>query len=591
MKKIILLILITVMAAGMGYPAARAEGHPVTLPLRFDYYYTYEMVVEALQLLHRKFPGFTRLEVVGHSEEDRAIYALTLHNPATGNDLDKPGIYVDGNIHGNEIQATEVCLYLADYLLHQYTRLDSIRELVDQKVFYIIPSVNVDGRAHFFEDATAAGGGNRGLRRPKDDDRDGLFDEDFSDDLDGDGNICQMRKYVPGQGDFKLHPDDPRLLVRVKPGERGDYLRLGSEGIDNDGDGRVNEDEEGYVDPNRNWGYDWAPNYVQQGAGDYPFSGVGLKGIARFIRKHPNICMAWAFHNTGGLIVRGPSTEAQGEYAPGDLRVYDYLGEQSERIIPGYRYVIGFKDMYSTYGDFGEWMMMINGAYTFIGELFIRSQETFQTRQEEREETRTAGEEEERSMWDWTADLEHLQFNDHLAHGSLFREWKEYDHPTYGKIEIGGWIKFSSRMPHPFMLRDLVHRNASAVIHSAEQTPEVTMEIFEKKKLESGLTRVRVRLRNSGVIPTMSHHARGKKLYPQDILKVEGPRARVIAGGRLLDPYRDTVQYKEHRPHLQFLVVDGFDKIELQFLISGKGPVTFSYHSRVARDRQQKVQL
>jgi len=41
-------------------------------------------------------------------------------------------------------------------------------------------------------------------------------------------------------------PDDPRALERVPDDERGlrgDWIFLGSEGIDDDGDGRVNEDD------------------------------------------------------------------------------------------------------------------------------------------------------------------------------------------------------------------------------------------------------------------------------------------------------------------------------------------------------------
>ena len=110
--------------------------------------------------------------------------------------------------------------------------------------------MNVDGRHHFFEDPNTPST-NRGLRRPKDDDRDGLFDEDFPDDLDGDGNITTMRKKDPN-GNYKEDPEDPRILVRVKPGEKGEWSMLGQEGIDNDGDGNVNEDSEGFVDPNRN---------------------------------------------------------------------------------------------------------------------------------------------------------------------------------------------------------------------------------------------------------------------------------------------------------------------------------------------------
>ena len=95
----------------------------VEVPLRFDRYYTYAEVVEAVSLLNKTYPKLTKKVLVGKSEENRDIWALEINNPATGKALDKPGVYVDANIHGNEIQAGEVALYLADYLLKNYKKL------------------------------------------------------------------------------------------------------------------------------------------------------------------------------------------------------------------------------------------------------------------------------------------------------------------------------------------------------------------------------------------------------------------------------------------------------------------------------------
>lgn len=564
----------------------------VTIPLRFDYFYTYEMVNEALQKLHKAYPQFTKLDLVGKSEEGRSIYCMTVNNPKTGNELDKPAIYVDGNIHGNEIQGGEVALYLLDYLLGNYGKMKEITTLVDTKVFYIVPVVNVDGRWHYMNNPNHDSSA-RSLRRPKDDDNDGLFDEDYPDDLDGDGSITMMRKKDPN-GKLKTDPKDPRLMVKVKPGEKGEWTILGNEGIDNDGDGSLNEDAEGYVDPNRNWGFDWEPNYVQAGSGDYPNSGVGLKALAEYIRKRPNICMVWAFHNFGGMILRGPSTKAQPEYHPKDIEVYDLMGFQSERILPGYKYMISWKDLYPTYGDFSEWMVMLNGAYSYVGEITNPQHEmNFQTFEERRKPPKDKSEDHGGNVFETDENVERqqLQFNDHVAQGELFREWKSYNHPTYGKIEIGGWVKNSLRLPSPFVIKDLAHRNASAVLYSAKQTPEVSMKIFEKKKIGSDLYRIRVRLKNSKAMPTMSYHAQNKNLYPKDMLKVSGTGIKVVAGGALEDMYRDKVSYKEHRPELQFLFVPGFDKVEYQFLVSGTGSVTISYSSRHARDLSRTITL
>jgi len=588
MKKLLIFSLSIILSFPMIF-AAQSRTAKITVPLNFDQYYSYDMVVDALKALHQAYPQLTKLDVVGKSEEDRAIYCITINNLKTGKELDKPGVYVDANIHGNEIQATEVCLYFINYLLTRYDNNDEITKLVDKNCIYVIPVVNVDGRYHFFADANTSSS-NRGLRRPKDDDRDGLVDEDFPDDLDGDGNICMMRKRDPF-GQYKTDPEDPRLMIRIKPGEKGEWTILGQEGIDNDGDGRINEDSEGYVDGNRNWGYDWMPEYVQMGAGDYPFSGTGIKAIAEYISKRPNICIAWALHNSGGMYLRGPSEKNLGEYPPQDIAVYDYLGKQAERITPGYKYMISWKDLYTTYGDFVEWMVACNGAYGFVGELFQSSSETFKSREEEKQAR--PGKESALDMFRESNSVarERLKFSDHLVQGELYKPWKPYKHPTYGDIEIGGWVKFSSRLPAPFMLKDLVHRNAMAIIFSAKNTPEVSMDVFDIKKTGKNLYRVRTRLVNTRAIPTMSYLAQKKKLYPKDILTVSGPNARVVAGGLLTDTYLDTVAHKKHRPELQFLVVPGFGKVEHQFLVSGKGKISVKYTSRFGGKITKTVEL
>ncbi len=106
---------------------------------------------------------------------------------------------------------------------------------------------------------------------PIDNNLDGLVDEDGYDNLDGDGNILQMRRKNPN-GRYKIDPTNPNRMIAVGPDETGDYEMPGLEGIDNDGDGLVNEDGTAFeYDPNRNWGWNWQPNNIQNGAYKYPF--------------------------------------------------------------------------------------------------------------------------------------------------------------------------------------------------------------------------------------------------------------------------------------------------------------------------------
>ena len=585
MKKILFLALIISIAASV--PAETAK---VTVPLRFDHYYTLEQVYEAVQTLNKAYPEMTRLEEVGKSEEGRPIYALTVNNPKTGPALDKPGIYVDGNIHGNEIQGGEICLYMLDYLLGNYGKNMEVTELLDKRSFYVVPVVNVDGRHHFFNDANTSDS-NRSLRIPLDDDRDGLVDEDFPDDLDGDGNISLMRKKDPF-GMFKTDPEDPRLIVRVKPGEKGEWALLGEEGIDNDGDGRVNEDSEGYVDPNRNWGFDWAPEYVQSGAGEYPFQSGGLRALAIWIQAKTNISIGWSFHNFGGLFLRGPARKGLGEYPPQDIAVYDYIGKQAERITPGYKYLISWKDLYTTYGDSCEWLVQTLGAYGYVGEVFMVQSETFKAQGEKPARPAEEGSQGPLSfLMGEATDLERIKYSDSLTQGELYKPWKPFKHPTYGEIEIGGWVKMSTRLSAPFMIQDMVHRNAMAVVFSAKHAPDVSLEVTEVKKVGGSLFRVRTRLVNEKAMPTMSFQAQRVKLYPKDTLMVSGGSAKVVTGGVLTDPYRDQVSYKKNRPDVQFLVVPGFGKVEHQFLVEGRGEISVRYESRHAGKLEKKIKL
>ena len=94
MKKINLLILAILFKISF---SAFAQNEKIAIPLRFDHYYTYEQVVEAIKALNESFPSLTSIEELGKSDEGRAIWALTINNKTTGSPGSKPGVYVDGN--------------------------------------------------------------------------------------------------------------------------------------------------------------------------------------------------------------------------------------------------------------------------------------------------------------------------------------------------------------------------------------------------------------------------------------------------------------------------------------------------------------
>ncbi len=552
--------------------------------LTFDHFYDGPAVLDALEKLHKGYPDLTELRSIGKSEEGRDIWLFTINNSATGKDTEKPGIYVDGTIHGNEVQAAEVCLYLAWYLLDTYDSIPVVKEMVDKRAFYIIPVVNVDNRWRFFTDPVSYNIG-RSARVPYDDDRDGLADEDAADDIDGDGEILQMRIKDP-YGGFKTHPDDPRVMVRTKPYEKGEWRMIGREGIDNDGDGRLNEDGPGYLDMNRNYGFKWQPPYVQGGAGDFPMSAKPTKAVADFILTKPNICFDYAFHNSGGLIVRGPGSKLAGMYSPRDVKVYDFLGGEGEKIIPGYKYIIGGQDMYTTHGDFDEFMYSNMGIYGFVGELFMSEQERYRKPEDE-----PKGEDDDHSYYGGTPQEERQKFNDFVTQGIMYKDWKKFDHPQFGEIEIGGWRTFTTRIPPAFMLPEMMHRNASLVMFTAKHAPDVTLEVLEVKDLGNNLHRIRVRASNPNALPSLSNKAISKEIVRRDILKIKGSGFEVVSGGIVEDLALDRISNVEHRPWMIFSSVPSFGKTDVQWIVKGKGKAKITYDAIKAKNQSLTLDL
>ncbi|MFH1882486.1 MAG: M14 family metallopeptidase, partial [Planctomycetota bacterium] len=430
----ILLSLYVILAlAGTSLAKVRARKPKARNPARYSFpalgisaerkvqvawnrFYDHAGLGAILARIHKAFPDLTRLYSIGKSTQGRDIWCLEVTELNVGDPDRKPGMYIDGNIHGNEIQTGETVAYTAWYLCHQYGRLEKVTALLDERVFYLVPTINPDGRDFWLHE----GGFARSGLEPTDNDRDGLVDEDDYDDLNGDGFITQMRKKDPW-GRIKAHPDYPEyLIVWVKEGEAGEYTWLGWEGIDNDGDGRINEDGRGGYDMNRNWAYDWQPDYIQYGAKDYPFSQPETRAVSEFVLAHPNIAAAQSYHNTGGMILRGPGREG-GEIKSQDDRVLKLIGERGEKILPYYRSIVHWKDLYTIWGGEIDWFYGGRGILSFINELWT-SKNLYKTQ-------------------DSPSDEQQAEFIEYVLMGDGIIPWEEYDHPTYGKIEIGGTRK------------------------------------------------------------------------------------------------------------------------------------------------------
>jgi hypothetical protein len=542
------------------YQPAGAPADP-KVEARWNAYHDHAAASELLEKLAAAHPDLCRLQSLGKSYGGRDMWVMTVTNTKRGQEAQKPAFWIDGGIHANEIQASEVVLYTAWFLAESYGRSPQVTRLLDERVFYLMPMMSPDSRdAHMTRANTTHS--PRSGQRPVDDDKDGRTDEDPPDDLDGDGHITQMRIKDPN-GRYKPHADYPDMLVPVSGEEKGSYTLLGAEGVDNDGDGRVNEDGDGFYDPNRDWPWNWQPDYIQNGAYRYPFSLLENRMVGDFIKAHQNIAGAQSYHNAGGMILRGPGAKDD-RFEASDIAVYTLIGKHGEEMLPGYRLMNVAEDLYEVYGGEVDWLHVMQGVFTFTNELFTPfnffrkpSQEGFFGRQEDQR-----------------------AFEKYLLLGDGMVKWHEVDHPLYGKIEVGGVKKNWVRQPPSFLLEEECHRNMAFTLYHADQMPLVKVQSVEAKSLADGLTEVTAVVANERVTPTHSAADLKHQITPPDIVSISGEDLKVIAGMRDNEQFSRRPEVQKRNPaRIEVPSIAGMRPVYVRWIMEGKGPFTVRIQS------------
>lgn len=533
-------------------PGLRAIGSPANpkVPMNWNRYHDNKQIEQFCKDLQKAYPNLVKYESIGKSFEGRDMYVLTISDFNQGIVDRKPGLWIDGNIHANELQGSEIAMYTAWYLAENYNQVPFIKELLRDKVFYIAPTISPDSRDYFIYEPNTMHSSRTG-RRPFDNDGDGLIAEDLYDDLDGDGHIVMMRRKSK-TGRYRVDPDNPNRMVLAKPGEVGEYEMLGFEGIDNDGDGLVNEDITGTYDPNRDWGWNWQPGYVQSGALYYPGTLPETMAVKNFIIKHPNIAGAQSYHNYGGMILRGPgAADDEKYYSRRDVQVYDALGKVGEKMLPGYDYIVIHKDLYTVFGGEIDFLALGRGIFTFSNEL-MTTYKLFNNKDEVRNRQSN----------------EHFEFDKLLLFGDAYVPWKEFDHPQFGKIEIGGAKKNYTRNHPGFLLLEDAHRNAAFTIYHAYHMPKLEFNDVEVKSLGNNLYEVKASVWNSRIIPTHSDHDVRNKINRPNYISIKG--VEVVTGMRVLNNDFNVTEEQKYMPErIEVPTIDGMSEVKVKWIVKG----------------------
>ena len=506
--------------------------------INWKQYYTYNEWVKILFGLQKKYPNLCTVESIGKSRMGRDMYVMTITARNTGKDTDKPAVWVDGAIHGNEVNGISCSLYLAWYLLTRYDYDPRVYESVNRSTVYILPGFNVDGNESYVSFPNTENNPREPFR-PVDDDKDGMYDEDMTEDVDADGELSVMYAEDPS-GEYRLSKDKLRFvrIAREDWWEGTRFRRIGNEGYDNDGDFAMSEDDLGGIDPNRNFPWD----FTKPDGKTYPLSEPETRNVLTWQLKKKNILVVFNYHNIGRLIMYMMPPEATGTApvrrppAPQDKTKDKYAFTASRRVDAEYSHDVEVlnktvsaglyilktyePELGNEYGEHFATTYYLMGAYSFLIELWGPP-------------TPFADTDEDGSI----SDEEFKKWAELDLGGNVWVVPHKVKHPQLGDIWIGGTPKkHIGRTPPSRYIEQEAEKQALYVMHCIEQLPRLNFGNYSVKKTANNLYEVEVEVVNDKVFPTASDRSVLLKRYTPDYIQAS------VSSGAVINPVEPNSQ-------------------------------------------------
>jgi murein tripeptide amidase MpaA len=506
----------------------------------FDRFLRYDELVSWLHEVADQHPDLVALETYGRSNEGRDLWLVTVTDTSSGAHHTKPAHWIDANIHAVEVTASVAACSVIDRLVAGFGNDEAVTRALRTRTFYIVPRVNPDGVEWVLADQPKF---RRSSTRPwpwRDGHR---WPGHEHEDIDGDGRILQMRIPDPN-GAWMPHPDDARLMIPI-PAEGAPTgtttYRMLDEGSIADYDGFTIDTPrpvEG-LDLNRNFPAGWGT--AIPGSGDHPLSEPEIDALVRAIVARPNVCGFNAFHTSGGVILRPSSTKADAKLAPFDVWAWKQLGERGTELT-GY-------PSHSVYEDFtwdptetmsgasDDWAYEHLGVFGWTTEFWDVVHAATGAKQSTHFWYTGPSDDEALAVLRWCD----------ANHPDGYVDWRPFEHPQLGPVEIGGWDDLTTwTNPPAHLLAAEVTRHSDFAIHQALCSPRLVIESVQTTAIGADTWRIDVAITNSGWLPTdVTALARKEHLVQ--------PITVAVTGGEVLDgPARRQFGQLEGRAALRF---------------------------------------
>lgn len=558
---------------------------------------------EAVAALQALGGPVAQASVLAKTAGGREVSLIQLASPGATPVDQRRALLLVGGIDADLPATAEVALDVASELvrLAQADPDSPAGKLLADCVVYVVPRLNPDGVERYFEVPPRRSMLNG---RAVDDDRDGLVNEDGPEDLDGDGAISVMRVMEAG-GEWIVDPDHPRLMRRADAAkdEVGLY-RVMLEGRDDDNDGQMNEDGPGGVNPNRNWPHFYESGEV--GVGQHQLSEPETRALAQFVVDHPRIAAVFVYgrHDTVVAPPKGEQRDAAGvayrDLHPDDTQLYARISERYQEITGRKR--AGTAD---PRGAFYAWTYSHRGIPTFAMRVWTPEPDAKEKAPDGEHESPAAADgavsetpdtgeksveadakpvpkrkdkaEKDAPETDPVA-ARVISSEDNRAERDgepIAPEWRAFDHPTLGRVELGGVAPFATTTPPAEALDAIAARETAFLLDIAARLPRLAFRDIKSKPVGPGVWEIELSLVNEGYLPTRIGAARLAE-RPPTIVRPDVPAERILAGRRF-----------ERVPTL----AGSGGAVKLRWLITGGDGETVTFIAGSGLDVEARVEI
>jgi hypothetical protein len=520
-----------------------------------EQYSSFQTMSQKLSAMSREYPSLTTVKSLVKTDGGKEIFVITI---GTGDKDNKPGIAVVGGIEGSHILGKELSLGFASSLLKESGSAE-IKELLEKVTFYIFPDVSPDATEQYFSGLKYERNINS---RPTDDDRDFKTGEDPFEDLNKDGFITMIRVADPS-GTYIESKEDKRIMVPadLALGQTGKYIVV-TEGIDNDKDGKFNEDGEGGVSFNRNFTF----NYEEYGlnAGLHPVSEPESKAVADFLYDRFNIYTVFSFGPQDNLgqpmkASERPSTQPSvqplalpGQGGPGSMGGGRPQGDRkitailksdetiNKLVSDKYHDITGVKGAptsKTTPGNFMEWAYFHYGRYSFSTPAWWFATDKGKS-----------------------PEAAFLKFAEKKKMKDVFVPWTEINDSDFPgkKAEAGGLKPFALINPPADTLGVLINKNYKFITAVAAMHPELEFLDIQTENAGENIYRITLKLHNKGIFATCAEAGDNNSWTRIMRLSLETGKSQSVLSGQKVQRVKR---------------LEGDQSSEFSWLIMGKGAV------------------